>query len=241
MENYKNYIYPDYNDKITVKMIEEKEARECVGCWQKDEERIMHLMKSQIKEYVKKENPWFLDAGCGDGRLLPEFEKYFNNILFIDPDKNRILAAKKFVSRLNLTDKVTCKTLSIESIDSEQKFDVILCNHVLQHVNTGNILKILEKMYEVLNENGLLFITTCNSTKNKDYFIKQYIKNSKIIEEKITEEEFNTLVYNKKKLPIHFFDKEKLITLLKNLNFKVIYFEKFHNDRDMFISLTKNI
>jgi len=235
----KSYVYPDYNDKITITMIDEKESVKGIGYWQRSEKRILNLMKKQIEKHIKKDNTWFLDAGCGDGRLLPEFEKYFDNILLIDPDIERLKSAKRLINRLDLSKKVKCKTLSIGSIKSKQKFDVILCNHVLQHVHTDNIKKFLEKFYELLNKDGLLFITTCNSTKKEDYFVKQYIKNSKTIEEIIKKEEFNSLVYNEKLLPIHFLNKDKLISLLKSLNFKVLDLKKFHINRDIFIALTK--
>jgi len=235
----KSYVYPDYNDKITITMIDEKESVKGVGYWQRSEKRILNLMKKQIEKHTKKENTRFLDAGCGDGRLLPEFEKYFNDIVLIDPDKQRLKSAKRLVSKLDISKKVNCKTLSIESIESKQKFDVILCNHVLQHVHTDNIKKILEKFYELLNKDGLLFITTCNSSKKEDYFVKQFIKNSKTIEEIIKKEEFNSLIYKKKLIPIHFFEKDKLISLLTSLNFKVLDFKRFHINRDMFIALTK--
>ncbi len=234
------YVYPDYNDEITIKMIDEKESINGIGYWQKSEKRILDIMKKQIAKYIIKDNTWFLDAGCGDGRLLPEFEKYFDNILLIDPDKHRLDSAKRLVNRLNLSKKVKCKTLSIESIESKQKFDVILCNHVIQHVHTDNVKKILEKFYKILKKEGLLFINTCNSTKKEDYFVKQFIKDSKTFEVIIRKEEFNSLVYNKKILPIHFFDKDNLINLLKNLNFNVLDFKKFHNKRDIFISLNKS-
>ena len=239
MTNYRNYVYPDHNDKVTTKMIDEKESLKGSGYWKRSEQNIINKMKDQIEKNTKKEALSFLDAGCGNGRLLPEFEKYFKNILLIDPDKNRIQSAKELVDKLNLSDKVTCKTLSIESINLSQKFDVILCNHVLQHVHTKKIRSILEKLYEILNENGLLLLTTCNSKKNKGYFVKQYVKNSKLTEEIINEDEFNILTDKKEELPIHFFDKGNLINLLKDLNYKLNFFEKFHDGRDIFFSLTK--
>jgi len=109
----KSYIYPDYNDKITKTMIDEKESIKGVGYWQRSEKRILNLMKKQIEKYIKKDNTWFLDAGCGDGRLLPEFEKYFDNILLVEPDKYRLKKAQQLVNRLTYHPphffvKVTC-------------------------------------------------------------------------------------------------------------------------------------
>lgn len=235
----KSYVYPDYKDKITKTMIDEKESIKGVGYWQRSEVRILNLMKKQIEKSIKKDNTWFLDAGCGEGRLLPEFEKYFDNILLIEPDKYRLKIAKQLVNKLEISNKVKYKTLTIESMSSNQKYDVILCSHILQHVHTDNLKIILKKLYELLNKDGLLFITTCNSQKKEDYFVKQFIKNSKTSRKIIKKEEFNSLVYNKKILPVHYFNKEKLIRLLKSFNFKFLDSKKFHINRDIYIALTK--
>jgi len=235
----KNYVYPDCNDKITATMIDEEEYNKGVGYWQRSEKRILNLMKKRIKKHIKKRDTWFLDAGCGEGRILYEFERYFDHIVLIDPDDKRLKLAEQLVKKLGLSKKVNCKTLPIELIEPKQEFNVILCNHVLQHVRTNHVKKILKKFYEILNKDGLLFITTCNSTRERDYFVKHFIKNSKSIEKIITKEEFNSLIYNEKKLPIHFFTKDNIIYLLESLNFKVLDFKKFHTNRDMFIVVTK--
>jgi len=224
-----NYSYPDDSDKITTSLICENEPFS--GYWAKSEKKILNLMKRYTEEYTdNRNNTWFLDAGCGTGRLLSEFERFFDQILAIDPDPIQIDKTNSLVESQGIAKKVTSRISSIEKLvwDSES-VDIILCSHILQHVHTNNVLLILKKFYELLRTEGLLFIMTCHSGEDNDYYIKGYLKNSKAIEERIEKEEFNNLVINQRSiLPIHFFTYDTLFELLESTGFKIIDYRSFH-------------
>jgi 2-polyprenyl-3-methyl-5-hydroxy-6-metoxy-1,4-benzoquinol methylase len=223
----KEYVYPDMKDKITTALINEKEPYK--SYWQKSERHVLNLMKRYVEERIENKDAWFIDAGCGDGKLLQEFEKYFGRIVAIDPDVNRLKLAEDIVEKQGFSEKVYFKAVSIEYLDVKEQSDVILCSHILQHVPTDSIPLILEKFSHILKRTGLLFITTCHSTKGYDYFAEDFLKNSEFIEEIITKNEFNSLAFNANGgLPIHFFSRKNITHLLESFGFKIIDFKTFH-------------
>jgi len=229
LKAYKNYLYPDANDKITASLIAEKEIFK--GGWDKSERFVLDLMKKFIQEQASSvTTSWFLDVGCGTGRLLPEFERYFDYILAIDPDFSQIEKAKDLVKNHKFANKLTFRVTPIEELDWKgESIDVILCSHVLQHVNTDSVLLILQKFRDLVKKEGLLLITTCHSRRGYDYYAKGYLKCSKVIEERIEKEEFNSLIFNEENiLPHHFFSPKSITEVLENLGFRLLNFRVFH-------------
>lgn len=229
MNKKDHYSYPDKNDALTVKFIAIKQPFE--GYWDKSEKFILERMKKPVEAYVEsKTNTCFLDAGSGTGRLLPEFESYFDKILAIDPDEHLLEIAKDTAEKFGLSKKVIFQKTSIEKIDWEKgSVDVILRSHVLQHVHTEAVANILAKFEQLLKNNGLVFITTCHSRKNYDFYTKMYLKNREVIEEGIEKNEFNFLSRNEKDiLPIHFFSKKNIFRMLRGFHFEILDFKSFH-------------
>lgn len=225
----KEYIYPDVNDKITEAFIKENEP--FPNYWKRSEENVLTLIKEKIEKHLSRsEDSWLLDAGCGTGRLLPEFQKYFSNILAIDPDPLQIDKAKKIAKNKGFADKVVFKITSAEQLDwKEESVDVIFSSHIIQHVHTETIPKILGKFHKVLKADGLLFVMTTHSRKNRGYYAKAILKGSKCSEQKISKKKFNSLIINNQNiLPIHFFSVQNLENILKNSGFILIEYRSYH-------------
>ena len=225
----KDYIYPDIDDKITKAFIKENEP--FPSYWEKSEENVLKLIKEKTRKHLSRsKDSWLLDAGCGTGRLLPEFQRYFSNILAIDPDPLQIDKAKKIAKNKGFVEKVVFKVTSAEQLDwKEESVDVILSSHIIQHVHTETIQRILCKFHKVLKSDGLLFIMTTHSRKNRGYYAKAILKGSKSIEQKIGKEEFNSLIINNQNiLPIHFFSVQNLENILKNSGFILIQYRSYH-------------
>lgn len=225
----KDYLYPDVNDKITAALVTEKEPYR--GYWAKSEKCVLDLMRKYVHDNVQKTtDTWLFDAGCGEGRLLLEFERYFDHILATDPDSSRIEIAENFARKYGFKEKVVFQSVSIEKLDwRKESINVILCSHVLQHVHSDSVPQILEESKKLLKREGLLFITTCHSRSNEDYYVKGYLKNSELIEERIGKEEFNSLIFNERDiLPLHFFSMKNVIEMLKNLGFTILVLRSFH-------------
>lgn len=225
----KNYFYPDVDDKTTASLIAEKEPFK--EYWFKSERLVLNLMKKFIENCIEKTTEsWFLDVGCGTGRLIPEFERYFDHILAIDPDPAQIEKAKNLAEKHGFADKVMFQSTSIEKLDWKTKsIDVILCSHVLQHVHTDSVSLILQKCEELTKKGGLLFITTTHSREKNDYYVKAYLKDSQVVEERIEKDEFNAIIFNERNiLPLHFFSRRNLVEALERVGFMFLDFRSFH-------------
>lgn len=91
-----------------------------------------------------------LDIGCGEG-LVSNIFKYLNKeVTTIEPGKSE--------SRLSEFDpiKIDYKDDYL-NINFEEKFDVIWCSHVLEHIRNPAIF--LDKIFNDLNEGGTLALT----------------------------------------------------------------------------------
>lgn len=194
--------------------------------WEESEERILKI----IEEYMKKSpGNWLLDAGCGTGRLLPRFQKYFDKILAVDLDPTQIRKAQELAQIHGFANKVTFKTSSIDSVKwRRNSIDAVLCSHLLQHVSNDSVKRILEKFKTLSKEDSLLFIMTAHA-RYQDYFTKESLEGQEHFEERINAEEFDSLTSNSKNiLPIHFFPKKSIQNALERSGFKTLEYRLFH-------------
>jgi len=222
-----NYVYPDVQDALTISFIDKFSPYP--DYWEKSEQFVLKTAKKLVQKHIKKQGSSFLDAGCGSGRLILEFQQYFDKILAIEPDIQRFTEMEKLLEDRNLSNKVLFESKTIEQIDASLKFDVILCSHVFQHVHTSNLPNILVKLKNHLKPQGLMIILTCHSKKNYDFFTKEYLKNKELIETTISEEEFNSIVQNDQNiLPHCYFSMKKLIQTCSDLKLKTIESKSFH-------------
>jgi SAM-dependent methyltransferase len=174
-ENTEYYNYPDKNDKLTLQFIKEKEGDG--KYWVESESQIIDLITSYFEKYLPKESTRFLDAGCGNGRLIPRFVPYFDSITAIEPDKTRFEKAKELVVAGKLDSKVFVYNLGVMDYLhlTAKPFDFILSSHVIQHINSKSVYPMLEGLVNLLNKNALLAITTCHSVRSENYFVKSHL------------------------------------------------------------------
>jgi len=215
------YFYPDTDDKITQNLIRYKEPYK--GYWKKSEEYMLSLAEEIFKS-SKYER--LFDLGAGKGRLLIRFSKYFNKIIAMEPDKKRLKAAKENVKKEGLKNIVFIQKSFLNSKLPKSYFDVVVCSHLIQHINTKDIKPTLDRIYEILKNNGILILATNHS--NNDAFFKSFSDGNTVSEHEISENEFNSLIANKQNiLPIHFFSIKTLKKELKK--FSINKLKVFHD------------
>ena len=220
----RGYSYPDSENRITTCMITERTRAKVL--WEKSEKTILDY----IEEYIKKSHrSWLFDAGCGTGRLLPRFQVYFDKILAVDRDANQLRKAKDLAKTLNFEDKVVFKVTSVQNLSwLKGSIDTILCSHLIQHLSTQSVSLVAKKFWALARTNGHLFVLTTHA-RNQDHFTKEYLKHEKLIEEKISEAEFNSLIENKDNiLPIHYFSKKSISNIMRESGFRSLDFKLFH-------------
>jgi len=116
---------------------------------------VKSKMRKHCIEIMKEHNvKTVLDYGCGIGQdSIEAAEAGLRAIAFDLPGKTFEFAKWRFKKRnLNIT--------SIELTSDEklpEKYDAVTCFEVVMH--TPDPIKVIQKIYQILNENGLLFFT----------------------------------------------------------------------------------
>jgi ubiquinone/menaquinone biosynthesis C-methylase UbiE len=224
------YFYPDVDDKITNSLIKSKEPYK--DYWKKSEDYALLFAEKIFERKYQR----MLDLGAGGGRLTIKFSKYFNEITIIEPDKERFQKAKENIKRKNIN---FIQTSFLSSKLSKDYFDVVICSHMIQHIKTKDITSTINKIRNTLKKNGILILLTNHSRKDYDVFTKLFLRNDIVKELKISENEFNSLITNRKMiLPVHLFTMRTLKKILDN--FSIIKSKVFHFGRDVFIIARKN-
>jgi ubiquinone/menaquinone biosynthesis C-methylase UbiE len=232
----RQYTYPGPSDKQITKLI--KRIQPYDDYWHRSEEYVFSFV-DKILQSKTREN--FLDLGCGQGRLTKRFDQFFKNIVAIDPDPIRLKIAQDFNDDSSqLTNKkFICGDVNELNLPTNH-FDVILISHVIQHIHTDDVDKVLMKVYELLKPGGLLILTTSHSRDSDNRFIKtNKKKNGRFRQKTITQNAYNSYITNQQGiLPVHLFsitDLRKRLDKYKILAVKVFHILKFPEIFDAFI------
>jgi SAM-dependent methyltransferase len=127
-----------------------------------------------IFSLISKSNPTVLEIGCGNGRDAEDIIKHTNNYTGVDVSDGLIAIAKK---RLPET---TFVVADVEEYSFPKGIDVVFAFASLIHTPKESFRNILKRIYESLNEGGVIFI----SLKYSD----EYVEITK-------EDEFGTRTY----------------------------------------------
>ena len=134
--------------------------------WDKDGEfRPLHqinpLRVDFIEERSSMKDKKVLDVGCGGGILAEALSKLGANVTGIDASENTIGVAKSH-SRSIGSDVIYIQNTIEEFISSHpnEKFDVITCLEMLEHVPSPN--EIIKSCSNLLKEDGNIFFSTIN-------------------------------------------------------------------------------
>ena len=119
-----------------------------------------------IKEVLKKNekknlcNLKILYIGCGGGILTEPLARLGARVTGVDENENAIRVAIDHAKKSKL--KIQYKRMSFDKINFDEKFDIILCMEVLEHLN--NIDMLINKVKELLNPKGIFIGSTINKT-----------------------------------------------------------------------------
>ena len=130
-------------------------------------------VKKIVLPLLEKNNELkILDIGCGTGQLIKEISEHYNkvNYLGIDVAENMIDVAKKN----NKGKNVKFKTSSIESFESNEKYDIIICTHAFPYF--PNKQEMIKKMAGLCNKKGQVIIVNSSTNSLKDLIINFFLK-----------------------------------------------------------------
>lgn len=184
-----------------------------------------------------KEN--ILDLAAGTGNYSIELSKHGFNVVAVDLDEEMI----RKIEAKNEKEKTNVKPykLDMKNIDELKKyeFDAIICigNSLVHLDNHGEIKDALEKMYNLLNDDGIVIIQIVNYDRILEYNVKalplidrpeakvRFIRNYELENGKVL---FKTkLVINEEEsyencIKLYPLKSQEFIDLLKEVGFKDI-------------------
>lgn len=129
---------------------------------------------SIAKKYLKR-NSKTLDLGCGSGDLVIKLLQNHFEAKGIDFASTMIKKAKQTAKRLNLPEGSFIHK-SIFDFQSDEKFDLISANGVIEYVSEGQLNDIIKLSHALLKKNGILILESRNRLFNVVSF-NEYTKN----------------------------------------------------------------
>ena len=134
--------------------------------WDKDGEfRPLHQINPLRVDFIEERSSMkgkkVLDVGCGGGILAEALSELGANVTGIDASENTIGVAKSH-SRSIGSDVIYIQNTIEEFISSHpnEKFDVITCLEMLEHVPSPN--EIIKSCSNLLKDDGNIFFSTIN-------------------------------------------------------------------------------
>ena len=94
-----------------------------------------------------------IDVGCSAGFFISALSPYFDNVIGIDIDKNALAFAR---SQSDKEDVIYINGDSMSLPLSDNSVDLIICNHVYEHVPDPVVL--FSEIHRVLSKKGVCFL-----------------------------------------------------------------------------------
>lgn len=224
--------YPDDEDFFTNKYILSL-GEEGIA----SEKNIFKIIRKSIKK-INRSNLSLADLGCGEGRMVFEFEDLFSQIYAIEKDNKRLFYFSHQMCK-KLAKKVSLINLPIDQIIFKNKVDVIFLSHIIQHIRVSEVVKIIDMCYDALNPDGMLFIMTSYTRKPIDIYTKIVRTNDDSQSIEISRSEYENIVLENKTLPVHYFSFQNLINIVAQFHFRTMNLKKYHTNIDTYSLSTK--
>ena len=122
---------------------------------------IKKFTNLNIYEYLN--NKKILDIGCGTGEFLKNYHDLDNQCIGIDIQKN---------FKFKNVNGYILKNIDLKSFikNNKKKFDVIFLFEFLEHLNLEDRKFLFKNLFNLLNKNSLVFISTLNKNIISRFF-----------------------------------------------------------------------
>ena len=132
---------------------------------QKNNFTYFYPLKYLHQEFDNFNHLKILDVACGVGALSFYFASQGANVKGIDISQRAINICQKTQKFLIKDDKTFKKMefekVSIEKFKSKEKFDLVICSEIIEHVKNDDLF--LKKVHQQLKKNGILYLSTPSS------------------------------------------------------------------------------
>lgn len=127
---------------------------------------VNYLVKLRLNGILRRigEQDTLLDAGCGEGYTTSKFAKRCRKVTGVEIVPERVDKAKRVAKEFGVFKKTIFLCSDLFELDArvKEKFDVVVCSEVIEHVEKPKLL--LEVLKRRLKNNGKLIITYPNET-----------------------------------------------------------------------------
>ena len=123
-------------------------------------EITLAYFKIDKNKKIPLKNLDILDIGCGGGLISEPMTRLGAGVTGVDASDKNISVAKAHAEKNNLN--INYLNGTPESLDSKNKFDIILNLEVVEHVE--NLDLYLESCFRLLKPKGIMFTATLNRT-----------------------------------------------------------------------------
>lgn len=183
------YSYPDNEDRILSSFVDQQQPYP--GYWAESEERALARLGAHLANLLPARHlVHAMDAGCGPGRALPWIATFAERIVAVDPDLSRMAEARKHE---HLPDtRVSFENIPIGEAGGGP-YQLIVCNHVVQHVSTEMAQLILSKFSELAAPEAILVMSFSRSPVGRESYGIAHMNGSVSSFEKIDRSAFDSL------------------------------------------------
>lgn len=138
------------------------------------------LRKIYCRDYVKaKSNDRILDIGCGPANMVPYLPSNIDYIGFDDSELYIKNAKKKFLNSENSGNySFFCERVNLAQ-DFEEKFDIIMANAILHHINDDEAEKLISFASRNLKAGGRFITLDGCFTENQSKIEQWLLKNDR--------------------------------------------------------------
>lgn len=123
--------------------------------------------KTEYKNWIQN-GMHILDVGCGAGKNLLKIDSEYENceLYGIDISETMVTIAKQ--NSANAKNHIVFANVDFLEFNSEEKYDVIIFNYVLHHMEKPQLA--IEKAYNLLRNNGIIMLTVPGTEYLKETF-----------------------------------------------------------------------
>ena len=186
------YRYPDPGDRVTATFIQQREPYP--GYWAASERRALELLGDRLTDKLgPRRDVRALDAGCGEGRLLPWAAQFAADITASDPDTERIGVARERVAELPADTSITFQQSAITGINGGP-YKLVLCSHIVQHVATTDIRPAMRHLYEITAPGGVLVLVYSRAPVGHGGFSLEWTEQGELRSSDVDQQRFDEVV-----------------------------------------------
>lgn len=222
-----DYRYPDTGDRITNVFLQQEEPYP--GYWETSERRALDLVAGRLDGvFGPRGETRGLDAGCGHGRLLPWIARFAGQVVGVDADPARLALARTFAETVDAD--VTMLDGAIEDLGNGP-FDLVVCSHLIQHMVTTRVPRLLGRLHALTAPGGYLLISYRRAGEAGERFGVRTLENGQIVEEALDRGRFDELcarTADVEMLPVREVDPGQLAGMARGLGWTETWSWTYH-------------